>query len=276
MDTEKIKDRILENYQRLGLEDGFKFSCHPGVSCFNTCCGDVNIALSPYDILRLKNRLGLTAEKFIERYGVRPFTPDQKLPVVLLRMDDHKEGKPCPLVTDKGCSVYEDRPWPCRMYPVGEASARTENDPDGPEFHFLMSEDPCEGFAEDKDWTIRQWKENQGVGPYDEMGEAFKEINLHPHFRKGGTLNPQQMDMYYTACYNLERFHSFVFESKFLERYDVEPEVVEQIRDDEEALLLFGFRWLKTCLFNEGTIPLKQETIDDYKKKLEEQGKSPA
>jgi Fe-S-cluster containining protein len=272
-ETEQMKQRILAEYERLGPDSEFSFRCHPGVHCYNSCCGDVNIALTPYDILRLRRRLGISSGEFLTRYTVRPFTKDQTLPVVLLKMEDHRQGKPCPFVSEPGCSVYEDRPWPCRMYPVGTASARTDADPDGPEFYFLMSEDRCGGFEEEQGWTIRKWMDNQGVGPYDEWGELFKEINLHPHFRGGGTLNPQQMEMYFTACYDLDRFRSFVLESRFLDLYEVEPETVEQLRADDEALLRFAFRWLKTCLFREETIKLRQQTVETYKERLRAQGK---
>ncbi len=231
--------------------------------------------MTPYDIIRLKQRLKISSTEFLEQYTVRPFTKEQQLPVVVLKLNDDKEGKPCHFVTPEGCSVYEDRPWPCRMYPVGSASARTEQDPNAPEFHFLMHENPCDGFQESKTWTIRQWKENQGVAPYDEMGELLKDINLHPHFTKGGTLNPQQMDMYYMVCYDIDRFHSFVFDSSFLKKYDVDPELTEKMKTDDVELLKFGYRWLKTCLFSENLIQLKQETVDQFKSKLEAQGKRP-
>jgi len=42
-------------------------------------------------------------------------------PVILLQMRDN-EKKSCPFVTAEGCSVYPDRPWACRMYPLGLAS----------------------------------------------------------------------------------------------------------------------------------------------------------
>jgi Fe-S-cluster containining protein len=169
-----MKDEILATYPRLGLDDSFSFRCHPGLSCFNQCCGDVNIFLTPYDILRLKKRLNLSSTEFLARHTLKPFTAEQKLPVVVLKMEEGKEGKPCPFVRAEGCSVYEDRPWPCRMYPVGVASGRTEDAPEGPEFYFLMKEEPCDGFGEGTSWTIRKWMENQGVPPYDAMGALFK------------------------------------------------------------------------------------------------------
>ena len=59
--AEKLQEKILEDFDRLGPDDQFTFGCHPGVSCFNCCCSDVNIFLSPYDVLRLKQRLGMTS-----------------------------------------------------------------------------------------------------------------------------------------------------------------------------------------------------------------------
>jgi len=282
---DKVREQILNEAERLGPDDCFSFSCHPGVSCFNECCGDVNIALTPYDVLRLKRRLGLSSTDFLERYTIKPFTKEQKLPVVLLKMDETKPGKPCHLVTAEGCSVYDDRPWPCRMYPIGSASARTEQDPDAPEFFFVMQEEGCEGFAEacspegraggaKRSWTIRQWMDDQGVPEYNSWGEEFKEISLHPRLQQM-ELNPQQMEMFYTACYDLDRFRGFVFESSFLDKYEVEPEVVEAMRGGDEALLRFAFRWLRTCLFGEQTVKLSAAVAEQYKKRLEQQGMKP-
>jgi Fe-S-cluster containining protein len=266
MKLDEFKEKVLAEAPRLTRDDKFSFSCHPGISCFNSCCADINIFLAPYDVLRLKRRLGLTSTEFLQRYTVKPFTKEQKLPVVVLKMDDEQEGKPCQFVTAQGCSVYEDRPWPCRMYPVGQASPR-----EGKEFYFLMDEEGCEGFSEGPTMTVGEWIENQGAGPYNEAGELFKEINLHPALG-GAELNPNQMEMYYTACYDLDRFRSFIFESSFLDKYEVEPEVVEAIREDDEALLAFGYRWLRTCLFHEQTVKLRSETRQQYEEKLAAQG----
>ena len=54
---EKLKRAVLDEYPRMDLDSTFKFSCHPKVSCFNQCCRDVNIFLTPYDVLRMKKRL---------------------------------------------------------------------------------------------------------------------------------------------------------------------------------------------------------------------------
>jgi uncharacterized protein len=268
-DLDTFKEQILKDGERLGPDDRFSFRCHPGLSCFNKCCGDVNIVLTPYDVLRLRRNLGLSSTEFIQKHTVRPFTKDQQLPVVLLKLEDSKPNKPCSFVGEQGCTVYADRPWACRMYPVGSASARTESDPDGPEFFFLMREEPCDGFKEgSREVSIREWMDDQKVGPYQDAGESFKQISLHPHFRQGGTLNPQQMEMFFTACYDLDRFRAFIFESSFLSKFEVEPALLETLRTDDEALLDFGVRWLRTSLFREGLIPVKDEARKACEQKL--------
>ena len=175
-EADALKRQILEEHPRLTPDSRFDFACHQGLSCFNTCCADVNIVLTPYDVLRLRRRLGLGSEQFIVEHTVRPFTKDLKLPVVLLAMRDD-ERKRCPFVTDAGCSVYDDRPWACRMYPVGVASSQTRSRA-GEEFYFVLSEDHCRGHLEKQEWTIAAWLENQGVAEYDDFGERFKEVTF--------------------------------------------------------------------------------------------------
>ena len=134
-----------------------------------------------------------------------------------------------------------------------------------------MQEEGCEGFEEGEDLDYPPVDREPGRRPYNEAGEQFKAINLHPPCNKL-ELNPQQMEMYYVACYDIDRFREFVFDSSFLDKYEVEPETVEAMREDDEALLQFGFRWLRTCLFNEQTVKLREETRAQYEARLAAQG----
>ena len=56
--------RVVEP-RKLTTESRFKFRCHPGIPCFTECCGKTTIILTPYDILRLKNRLNMKAADFL-------------------------------------------------------------------------------------------------------------------------------------------------------------------------------------------------------------------
>jgi Fe-S-cluster containining protein len=259
----------MKDAPRLGPKDRFKFACHPGVSCFNDCCGDVNIFLSPYDVLRMKRRLGMSSTEFLEKYALMPVQKDMRTPVVMLRMNDD-EAKSCPFLTDQGCGIYSDRPWPCRMYPLGLAAQK--DTPDGwrgERFYFLLKEDVCKGFAEAREWSVDEWLEDQGVEDYDRWGEGFKELTLHRFFEDGGVLAPQRMHMLFTACYDLDKFREFVFESTLLERFEVDEDFIEDMRRDDEALLRFAFLWVRFSVFGEQTVKVKPEVAEAYKGSLD-------
>lgn len=258
---DKLKKTVLDEYPRMNLDSTFKFSCHPGIKCFNRCCGDVNIFLTPYDVLRMKNRLGISSSEFMNKFTALPIDKNQQFPVILFRMND-EENKTCHFVDEeKGCTIYEDRPWSCRIYPLGLASPKEGHQDGDEEFYFLMKEDVCLGHEEDRELTVRQWIQDQGVEEYDNAGKEYKDITLHDFFEKGGKLNAQQMEMFYTTCYDLDKFRKFVFESSFLERFRVEDEVVQAIKTDDEQLLKFGFRWLRYCLFGEKTIEVQDDSM---------------
>jgi len=268
--SQRLQEEILAEYPRLGLDDQFTFGCHPGVSCFNCCCSDVNIFLSPYDVLRLRKRLGITSGEFLDRYALVPVHKDMKTPVVLLRMKDDA-GKACSFLTAEGCGVYSDRPWPCRMYPLGMAAAK--DTPDGwrgERFWFLLREDTCKGFDEPTSWTVKEWLDNQGVDPYDDWGDAYKELTLHKFFEDGGVLTPEKLNMFFTACYDLDKFRSFVFETTLLERFEVEEDFIHEMSYDDEALLRFAFLWLRFSLFGEPTMRARPEAIEAIKGRAEE------
>jgi Fe-S-cluster containining protein len=265
-----LQEKILADSPRLGPDDTFRFACQPGISCFNRCCGNVNIFLSPYDVLRMKKRLGMSSGEFLKEYALLPVHKDMKTPVVLLRMNDD-EAKSCPFVRPSGCSIYADRPWPCRMYPLGLAAQK--DTPDGwrgERFYFLLQEEGCQGYEQAREWTVRQWLEDQGVDEYDEWGEAYKELTLHEFFEKG-TLSPQKMHMLFTACYDLDKFREFVLESTLLERFEVDEEFVDQMRYDDEELLRFAFLWLRFSLFGERTMKVKASAVEAAKAKLGKQ-----
>ena len=262
---EDLRARVLADAPRLGPQDAFHFACHAGLPCFNRCCADVNIFLSPYDVLRLKRRLGLTSSEFLEAYTLLPVQRGMRTPVVMLRMRDD-EAQSCPLLDEAGCTVYPDRPWPCRMYPVGLAAQRDARDggSDG-RFYFLLHDERCCGLGADRAWTVARWLEDQEAGAYDAWGDAFKELTLHPFFESGGVLSPEKLQMLFVACYDLDRFREFVFGSTLLQRFDVDDDLVVEMRGDDEALLRFAFLWLRFSLFGEPTMKLRPGVLAAFK-----------
>ena len=283
---ERFKEQVLKDGPRMGPLDRFQFACHPGVDCFNHCCHDVNILLTPYDVIRLKNRLEMSSEDFLDRHCVVPFSQNLKYPVVLLKMSDD-DALSCPFLDEMaGCTVYSDRPWSCRMYPVGRAAppperesappagasgASDQSDQCAAPFYFLVKEDFCHGWAapDARDWSIAQWLDSQGAAEYDAASRGFQEIAQHPRLQEEQALGPAEMDMLFMVCYDLDRFRRFVFSTKFLKKFDVAPETVEAMRSDDMALMEFGFQWVCFALWREPTVAIRPEVAAAMKSALE-------
>lgn len=265
IDTAPELPEALRDKRKLGRDERFRFTCHSDLPCFNQCCADVNIILTPYDVLRLSRRLKITTTEFLDQYALLPITKDLQLPVVMLKMSDSPEKK-CHFVGEQGCTVYDDRPWACRMYPLGLAvpPARAGVEPEP--IHFLFEDDFCKGHGEAAEWTPIKWRADQGLDLHEEMEQGYKELVSHPWFIGGRQLDPRRLEMFHTACYDLDRFRSFIFDSTFLMRFKLEPELVEQIRTDDLALLRFAFRWLRYALFAEPTMTVRPDAPSSPRK----------
>ncbi len=268
-ELERFKKTVLEEYPRLGLDSKFCFRCHQGVPCFNECCRDVNIFLTPYDIIRLKNKLGITSEEFIKKYTITPFDQNLKYPILLLKMEDD-EKKSCPFVGEEGCTVYSDRPWACRMYPLGLASPKDGHRTEEKDFYFLIKEEVCKGFAEDNELNVKEWIEDQEIDLYNRMGQGFKEITLHSYFQEGKDLSPQKMEMFFMVCYNIDKFKDFIFNSSFLDKFEIDEGLRRKLKEDDVALLDFGYNWLKFALFGEKTMTVRTDILESKQRELDE------
>jgi Fe-S-cluster containining protein len=222
----------------------------------------------------MKNRLGLTCDQFLAIYTKPEMLARTRLPVVIMKMlDDEKES--CPFVTPEGCTIYEDRPLSCRYYPMGSAAFREQEiQPTGEDFYFMVREAHCLGHESDKTWTVREWRKNQGVEPYDEINRDWMEIMLRKKsFGFQADLSEQSRGMFFMVSSNVDRLKRFIFESSFLDKYDVEQETLDAIKTDEVALLRFGLKWLQTALFGADKVKLKDETLKAYKEKAEKEAK---
>ena len=88
---------------KLTLDSKLKFRCHPGVSCFTACCGNINIILTPYDILRIRRALNMDADEFLLRFTTPVYLEKTDMPGVKIHLDEN--GR-CPFVTPEGCTIY--------------------------------------------------------------------------------------------------------------------------------------------------------------------------
>ena len=228
----------------------FHFDCHKDITCFTDCCAGLRLVLTPYDILRIKNRLNLSSGDFLERYTETVFESPSQFPMVKLKMEEDEKAA-CPFVTKEGCTIYEDRPGACRIYPLGRAALKVDREETAREKFFIVNEAHCLGFQEPRRWTIEGWMANEGVDDYNSMNDRWVEI-----ITSQKSLGPDEdvrkkVQMFFMTSYNLDKFREFIFKSRFFERFEVAPDLREEMAHDDVALMKFGFDWLKFSLFGE-------------------------
>jgi uncharacterized protein len=242
------------------LQDGsFSFACHPSVPCFTECCRELKLLLTPYDVVRLKNRLGLDSDDFLDQFGEIDLDEQRGLPMVHLKMEPN-ERKTCPFVSPQGCKVYEDRPAACRIYPIAKASRMHRTHGTVQENYFVLREPHCRGFEEQQSWTIEEWAGDQGLKPYKEINDLWMDLITHPKLRQQGTtLSEKQQQMFFTAAYCLDRFRKLITAGRFLELFNIPEEEQTAVKESDEALLKLSFKWLRFSLFNEKTMELRQQ-----------------
>ncbi len=262
------------------LESQIHFRCHPGVSCFTECCGNIKIVLTPYDILQIRKRLDMEAAEFLHVYTEPTYLEKTDFPGVTIKLTE--EGR-CPFIKSKteGCMIYSDRPSACRYYPVGMANFHegAQEGQAAEEFYFVVKEPHCKGFEEDKTWTIREWRQDQGVDLRDKMNKGWMEIVMRrKSFGYQATLSEQAKRMFFMASTDLDQFRSFVFDSSFLETYDVDQETIDKIKEDDIELLMFSYKVIASMLFGTEDVKVRPDVlkakVEAIKKDQKETGKT--
>ena len=107
----------------------------------------------------------------------------------------------------------------------------------------------CLGNKERKEWKIDEWQDDQGALPYVQMNDNMLDIIFHPKRDRKQPLDERQLQKIMVTCYNLDVFREFVFNTGFLELYEVNEQTRSRIRDDDTALLNFGLAYLRKTLF---------------------------
>ncbi len=228
--------------------DPMPFFCGSANACFTACCRDLNQALTPYDILRMKNSLGIDSGTFLRRYTSRHFGPDSGLPVVSFKPDP-AFGHACPFVTETGCSVYHDRPGSCRMYPLARAISRSRESGKIREYFALIEEEHCMGFGKNTGLTVRQWLDSQAVDLHNHYNDQLIALISLKNRMMPGKLAGGHADLFYKALYDLDTFKTQIFEQDLLAPNVLPGLVVEKIRDRDEALFELGIQWVKYQIF---------------------------
>ena len=241
---EQIPDRPIKG------DDSFSFRCHAALGCFTQCCRNLNLFLYPYDMLRLRTSLAISSDAFIDRYVDVVLREDRHFPEVLLRMSEDDQ-RSCIFLAPNGCSVYADRPHTCRTFPLEQGVLY--NADDGTPVAFFRPPDFCLGRHEDRPWTMQTWNQDQQALVHHDFNLRWSDVHRLFENDPWGAEGPQgaKAKMAFMAAYNLDRFRDFVFNSSFLKRFRVQPELVRRLRRSDEVLLTFGYEWIRLFVWGQ-------------------------
>ena len=230
----------------------FRFACSPQVSCFNACCRDLQQVLTPYDVLRLKRFLNISASEFLSRYAMDATGPGTGLPVVSLRFNPEADMA-CPFVTPSGCRVYAARPASCRTYPLARGLSRDRETGVLTEHWAVIREPHCLGFESSQEHTVTTWIDDQEIAEHNRMNDMLLELIAHKHRVHPGPLPPTVAKQIKTALYDLDTFRNDLFRSDT----SLLPAIISSsdyalAQEDDTALIRLAFLWVRIAIGQSG------------------------
>lgn len=231
--------------QKLGTHESFTFECRPENSCFTGCCRKLELALSPYDVLRLCKATELSSDQFLDQYVIVEKEEADVFPRLYLTMIDDGEES-CAFISKTGCRVYAHRPGACRMYPLGRA-VTLKNDSFS-EFFVLLKEPHCLGFVNNTQQTSKKYIQDQGLGPYNIFNDSLAAILQHEKIRAGMTLSKNQYDSFILALYNIDQFSEQLISGQLQPIHSAD--IIDISTWAKQTILLYGIKWLTHHLFN--------------------------
>ncbi len=238
--------QLPKNVTRIQEDELFNFSCHPKVDCFTNCCRQLELALTPYDVLRLKQETKLDSSNFLATYVIQEQEAEDAFPRFYLTMVDDGQAS-CVFVAETGCTVYPGRPGACRTYPMGRAVIR-QTDNSMEEFFVLLKESHCNGFQEKDEQTAVKYSKGQGLKEYNLFNDKVAILLQHDKIRHGMQLTKAQTEYFVLALYDLDNFRKQLNDGNLpnQNQYSANKDTYK----DDEQLLLFGIEWLQGVLFN--------------------------
>lgn len=240
---------LPDNVRNLSLNETFCFRCHRDVACFTDCCRELDLALTPYDVIRLRQALNISSKDFFCQHAIVEQGPEDAFPHVYLAMVDDGRAS-CPFVSEKGCRVYRDRPGACRTYPVGRAAFLDEHGKPAA-YHVLLTEPHCRGFHECSLFSVEQWIGDQGLAPYNTMNDAVMFIMQHPAMKQGKKIIGPKADKFLLSLYHLDEFHVLLQQNQTETNTYWQTKTTGDTLSEDTVLLKYAIQWLYYELFGE-------------------------
>lgn len=233
-------------YPELDFDGSFRFSCGPHISCFVDCCTGTNIWLYPFDVLRISRALGISTTEFIRRH-CRYFDSPPHFPVLLLKSADNGKGR-CPFALDSGCSVYPDRPWVCRLFPVVPTECRTDETAECDRRFNIFVWKGCRGVGTGPETTIREWWLNAGMAVYEETYLDWQKLT--EELKLSGQLTGEKAEMFSLGSFDPDRLLHNLRSNEYADIFPLEAEKLHRAADDDIFLMQLACRWLRRVLLD--------------------------
>ncbi len=134
------------------------YTCH---RC-RRCCSHKRIRVNPYEVYRLARNRGMSTTEFLAAHTQCGGTE-------LARCEDGA----CVFLTESGCGVHTDRPFVCRLYPLGRRVLAGE-----PDTYFLTETHPESEGVFSNDGTVEAFLESQGAPPFAAAADRYYHLLL--------------------------------------------------------------------------------------------------
>jgi len=135
-----------------------------------------------------------------------------------------------------------------------------------------VKEPHCLGHDEPREITIADYRNEQGLPEYDELARGWRQLILKKK-SSGPTIgkpSKRSLQLFFMACYDIDRFREFVAGEGFNDVYDISTGELAALRADDVALLQFAFRFLRQVLFGEASIAVRREAADKRRERYNE------
>ena len=128
----------------------------------------------------------------------------------------------------------------------------------------LVEEPHCLGHQEPRRISVADYRKEQGLDEYDDLARGWRQLILKKKSSGPSIGKPSKrsLELFFMVCYDIDRFSQFVASDGFSDIYDLPAQELKDILCDDNALMQFGFRFLRQVLFGEETIALRQEAAE--------------
>ena len=101
--------------------------------------------------------------------------------------------------------------------------------------------------------------------------EWLRLVMRRKSFGHQASLSEAAKRMFFMASTDLDTFRSFIFESSFLQIYDLDQETIDRIKTDDVALMLFSFTYLANSLFGAPGLQIREDKLRSKIEQLQKQ-----